>query len=176
VSVRIEFNPIRGDIIIVIILIMGVEGSGKTTIGLLLARDLNFEFADADNFHSGANIEKMRRGIPLSDSDREPWLAALHNAIEEWLHEKRDVVLACSALKAKYRAGLVLGPDVKLVYLKVSYDVVLNRLKLRRGHYAGENLLQSHFADLEEPTQALAVDASLPPTEIVREIQSRLEV
>lgn len=152
---------------------MGVQGAGKTTIGSLLARELNFEFQDADNFHSAANIDKMRRGIPLTDSDRAPWLAALHHAIEGWRHQKRNVVLACSALKAKYRFTLLVGSDVRLVYLKTTFDVILNRLKLRHGHYAGENLLKSQFADLEEPTDALIVDASLPPAEIVHELRSR---
>lgn len=154
---------------------MGVEGAGKTTIGSLLADELNFEFQDADKFHSAANIEKMRRGVPLTDADREPWLGALRDAIVRWRSEKRNVILACSALKTNYRARLVLGPDVKLVYLKATYDVILNRLKLRHGHYAGENLLQSQFADLEEPNNALTVDSSLPPTEIVRELRSRLQ-
>lgn len=153
---------------------MGVQGAGKTTIGSLLARELNFEFQDADNFHSPANIEKMSRGISLTDTDREPWLSALHDAVTRWLAERRNVVLACSALKGGYRNRLLVGPEVKLVYLKASYEVVLNRLELRQDHYAGKNLLQSQFADLEEPANALTVDASLPPAEIVREIRSRL--
>jgi len=157
-----------------IILIMGVEGAGKTTIGSLLARELNFEFHDADAFHSAANIDKMRRGIPLTDADREPWLAAMHDAIEQWLKKSSNVVLACSALKNSYRKKLLVSPEVKLVYLKASYDVILNRLKLRHGHYAGERLLQSQFADLEEPANALAVHASLPPLEIVQELRSKL--
>jgi gluconokinase len=158
----------------VIILIMGVQGAGKTTIGLLLASKLNFEFQDADNFHSAANIEKMRSGIPLTDRDREPWLAALHDGIERWLADKRNVVLACSALKANYRERLLVSAEVKLVYLRATSEVVLNRLKLRHGHYAGENLLQSQFADLEEPVNALIVDAALAPSEIVRELRLRL--
>jgi gluconokinase len=158
----------------VIVLIMGVQGAGKTTIGSLLARELNFEFQDADNFHSAANIEKMRQGSPLTDADREPWLSALHDAVARWRAEKRNVVLACSALKGGYRDRLLLGPEVKLVYLKASYDVIRERLKLRRDHYAGQNLLQSQFADLEEPTNGLTVDASLPPTDIVHELRSRL--
>ena len=153
---------------------MGVEGAGKTTIGSLLARELNFEFHDADSFHSAANIEKMRRGIPLTDADREPWLAALHEAIEQWLTHAKSVVLACSALKKSYRDRLVISPDVKLVYLKAPYEVILNRLKLRQGHYAGDKLLQSQFADLEEPTDAFIADASLAPSEIVRELRLRI--
>ncbi len=153
---------------------MGVEGAGKTTVGSLLAGHLNFEFQDADAFHSTANVEKMRAGVPLTDADREPWLAAMHASIVQWLSEKRNVVLACSALKNHYRVRLLVAPEVKLVYLKVSYEVVRERLKVRHHHYAGENLLESQFADLEEPTSALIVDASLPPAEIVRDLLLRL--
>jgi len=153
---------------------MGVEGAGKTTIGSLLADDLKFEFQDADSFHSPANIDKMRHGIPLTDADREPWLAALHSAVVQWLTARRNVVLACSALKNRYRDRLLVSPEVKLVYLEAPYDVILNRLELRQGHYASESLLQSQFADLEEPDSALIVDASLAPGEIVREIRAQL--
>ena len=153
---------------------MGVQGAGKTTIGSLLARELSFEFQDADNFHSPANIEKMRRGIPLTDEDREPWLAALHQAILRWAADQRNVVLACSALKDIYRKELIVSPEVRLVYLKATYELILNRLELRQGHYAGKSLLRSQFANLEEPTNGLTVDASLPPAQIVCEIRSRL--
>jgi len=153
---------------------MGVEGYGKTTIGSLLARELNFEFRDADSFHSPANIDKMRRGIPLTEADREPWLSAMRDAIRGWNTERRNVILACSALKNRYRDRLLVSSDMKLVYLKASYDVILNRLKLRQGHYAGEKLLNSQFTDLEEPTGALTLDASLPPDEIVRELRRLL--
>ena len=155
---------------------MGVEGAGKTTIGTLLARELNFEFHDADGFHSPQNIAKMRGGIPLTDADREPWLTALHDAIQCWLKETRDVVLGCSALKRRYREKLMVNHQVKLVYLQASYDVVLPRLKVRQGHYAGEKLLQSQFADLEEPADAITADANLPPGEIVRELRLRLQI
>jgi gluconokinase len=158
----------------VIIIVMGVLGAGKTTVGSLLARELGFEFHDADSFHSPANIEKMRQGIPLSDSDREPWLAAMHSAITLWIGENRDIVLACSALKASYRDQLVISDAVKLVYLNISFDDVLQRVRVRHGHFAGENLLKSQFADLEEPANALTVDASLPPEEIVSKLQLRL--
>ena len=155
---------------------MGVQGAGKTTIGSLLARELSFEFADADDFHSAVNIEKMRQGIPLTDADREPWLSALHHAIAQWLTDKRNVVLACSALKDSYRDRVLVSSEVKLVYLKASWGVILSRLKLRSGHYAGENLLHSQFADLEEPTDALIVDASLRPGQIVGEILDALKL
>lgn len=153
---------------------MGVLGAGKTTIGSLLARELGFEFQDADSFHSAANIEKMRRGVPLTDADRAPWLEAMHKAIRRWLSEESNVVLACSALKRSYREKLVISTQVKLVFLKASYRVILDRLKLRQGHFAHEDLLASQFADLEEPFEALVVDASGSPQEIIDAIRQQL--
>src|SRR5581483_2263579 len=101
-----------------IVLLMGVTGAGKTTIGQALARELHWRFADADSFHSAANVAKMRAGVPLTDADRAPWLSALHDAIAAWLAAGENVVLACSALKVSYRALLLVSPEVKLVYLR----------------------------------------------------------
>ena len=153
---------------------MGTTGAGKTTIGKLLARQLGWEFDDADSFHPAANIEKMSRGIPLGDADRAPWLAALHNAIAQWIAAGKNVVLACSALKQSYREELSVGPDVKIVYLKGSYELFALRIHERHGHFAGEGILAGQFADLEEPKDAVTVDASLTPQEIVSEIRRRL--
>jgi gluconokinase len=158
----------------VIVIIMGTTGAGKTTIGKLLARQLGWEFDDADSFHPAANIEKMSRGIPLGDADRAPWLAALHNAIAQWIAAGKNVVLACSALKQSYREELSVGPDVKIVYLKGSYELFAGRIHERHGHFAGEGILAGQFADLEEPKDAVTVDASLTPQEIVSEIRRRL--
>lgn len=157
-----------------IIIVMGVTGVGKTTIGSLLAQQLGWEFADADAFHSAQNVEKIRRGIPLTDEDRSPWLNALRTAITQWITEKKNVVLACSALKQIYRERLCIGPEVKLVYLKGSYDLISRRLEQRKGHFATEQLLTSQFADLEEPTQAIIVEIDRPPLELVAEIHSQL--
>jgi gluconokinase len=158
----------------VIIIVTGVLGAGKTTIGSLLAQELGSKFYDADSFHSPANVEKMRRGIPLNDADREPWLGAMHEAIVEWLANGQNAVLACSALKRSYREKLVVDPAIKLVYLKAPYEFILNRLKLRHGHFAGANLLLSQFTDLEEPTDAVVVDATRPPQEVVDAIRREL--
>lgn len=155
---------------------MGVEGSGKTTIGKLLAAQLGWEFADADSFHPPANIEKMSRGIPLTDSDRIPWLNSIREAMLQWQAQGRNVVLGCSALKQSYRERLMISPDLKLVYLKGSYELLRERLHARKGHYAGEQLLASQFATLEEPTDAITVDVAPPPTEIVSEIRKRLDL
>ena len=157
-----------------IIMVMGPTGSGKTTIGSLLAQRLGWDFVDADQFHSAANKEKMHQGIPLTDADRAPWLAAIHQQIEQWLAEGRNVVLACSALKQSYRELLWRGGDVKLVYLKGSYELIAQRLLTRHGHFADAHILTGQFADLEEPTDAITVDISAPPAEIVEEICRRL--
>ena len=157
-----------------VIVVMGPTGSGKTTIGSLLAARLGWYFVDADEFHSPANKEKMHRGIPLTDEDRLPWLEAIHEQIERWLAEKRNVVLACSALKQSYRDLLWSSPEVKLVYLKGSYDLIHERLLARKGHFANEHILAGQFADLEEPANAITVDISRSPEEIVDEICARL--
>jgi gluconokinase len=157
-----------------IVIIMGTTGSGKTTIGTLLAKRLGWEFVDADDFHPPANVEKMKHGIPLTDEDREPWLKALHDKIVEWIAEARNVVLACSALKQSYRDELRVGPDVKFVYLQGSYELFSQRVLARKGHFAKQDLLASQFATLEEPRDAITVDAAPPPEKIVAEVRRQL--
>jgi gluconokinase len=158
----------------VIVVVMGVTGAGKTTIGNLLGRGLGWEFVDADSFHSPANVEKIKLGIPLDDADRAPWLKSLHRAIQQWVMEHRDVVLACSALKKNYRDQLSIGGEVKLVYLKGRYDQIYQRLRLRRGHFATEKILASQFAALEEPDDAITVEVDQSAEQIVAEIKRRL--
>ena len=157
-----------------IVIVMGTTGSGKTTIGTLLAKRLGCEFVDADDFHPPANVEKMKHGIPLTDADREPWLKALHDKIVEWNAEKRNVVLACSALRQSYRDELRASPDVKFVYLKGSYELFSRRVLARKGHFAKQDLLASQFATLEEPSDSIAVDAAHSPEEIVSEVRRQL--
>jgi gluconokinase len=158
----------------VIVVVMGVTGSGKTTVGGLLAKRLRWEFADADDFHSAPNKEKIQHGIPLSDADRMPWLAALHQQIAQWIAEKRNFVLACSALKQSYRVALWTGPEVRFVFLKGTYELIYQRLLARKGHFADEHILASQFATLEEPADATAVEINVAPEEIVAEICRRL--
>src|SRR5260370_36912791 len=146
---------------------MGTTGAGKTTIGTMLAKQLNWEFADADNCHPPANIEKMSRGIPLNDADRAPWLAAMRKAILEWIAAGKNVVLACSALKRAYRDELRPSPEVKIIYLKGTYALFAERIRHRHGHFAGEQILAGQFADLEEPAAAIPVGAPLPPHKFV---------
>jgi gluconokinase len=158
----------------VIVIIMGTTGAGKTTIGTMLASQAKWEFADADTFHPPANIEKMSRGIPLNDADRAPWLAAMRKAILEWIAAGKNVVLACSALKRAYREELRPSPKVKIIYLKGDYALFAERIHHRHGHFAGEGILAGQFADLEEPEDAITIDAAKSPDEIVAEIRRRL--
>jgi gluconokinase len=166
-----------------IVIVMGVTGAGKTTIGQLLAEHLGWQFADADDFHPAANVEKMRRGIPLTDDDRWPWLDRLHAEIESWIADGRNAVLACSALKQSYRArldaGLEAAREVRFVYLKGSPALIAERLRERHGHFAGEAILAGQFADLEEPAagdkDVITVDIDATPEEIVAEIRTRLD-
>lgn len=162
-----------------IIIVMGVSGSGKSTIGKLLADSLEWEFSDADAFHSPENVEKMRRGIPLSEADRMPWLQDLQTAIKHWLQENQNVVLACSALKDSYRQFLVLDSDrerIKLVYLKGSYELIQMRLQERHNHYMSEKLLNSQFYTLEEPLDTISMDIAQPPQLIVQNIRTALGI
>src|SRR5579864_8849638 len=123
-----------------IIVVMGVTGSGKTTVGQLLAARLGYLFADADDFHSAANKDKMHKGIPLTDADRQPWLAAMHQQIAKWIASKQNAVLACSALKNDYRRQLWTGPEGQFVYLRGSYELIAQRLRQRKGHFADEQI------------------------------------
>ncbi|HMD38471.1 MAG TPA: gluconokinase [Candidatus Acidoferrum sp.] len=159
-----------------IVIVMGTTGSGKTTIGSLLAKRVGWEFADGDDYHPAANVEKMRQGIPLTDADRMPWLKILHDKIAEWIAAGRSVVLACSALKQSYRDELEIGPEVKLVYLKGSIELFSARALGRKGHFAKQDLVASQFATLEEPKGAITVDAGLPPEEIVARVRRSLGV
>ena len=158
-----------------ITIVMGVSGSGKTTVGKLLAQSLNWDFSDADDFHPSANIEKMSRGIPLEDADRLPWLLQLQAAIDRWLLENKNVVLACSALKASYRDILCRDQQrMKIVYLKGSFHLLATRLKTRENHYMKADLLLSQLETLEEPEDAMIVDASQPLELIVSQIKIHL--
>ena len=159
-----------------VIILMGVAGSGKTTIGLALAELLQWQFVDADGFHPPANVAKMRAGIPLEDTDRAPWLASLQHAIAGWLEARSNVVLACSALKQSYRDQLLVSPDVKLVYLRGGRELIADRLTQRQGHYMDPNLLASQFATLEEPQDAVVVGVEADVPEIVALIRKALGV
>lgn len=158
------------------LIVMGVSGSGKTTIGKALASKLGWDFYDADNFHPLENITKMEKGIPLTDSDRASWLASLHDLIESCLTRNRPGVLACSALKENYRQKLLQGSGgVQLIYLKGSYELIWSRMSSRKDHYMKPEMLKSQFDALEEPTDALVVEISHSVDEIVQEILLHLK-
>ena len=142
-----------------IVLVMGVAGSGKTTIGAALARRLGWRFIDADDYHPPENIAKMKAGIPLDDADRQPWLQAINRELRIFRHRSEDAVLACSALKQSYRERLAHGiTHFAVVYLHGSFSLIDKRMKSRRHRYLPAALLESQFAALEPPAAAITVD------------------
>ena len=158
-----------------VLIVMGVTGAGKTTIGRALATSLGWEFHDGDDLHSEANKLKMHLGVALDDYDRAPWLSALRKLIESMLLERRNGVVACSALKQSYRDELIVDPDlVKVVYLKGSKQLLAERLRKRSGHFMNPDLLQSQLDTLEEPRDAVVADVSVAPEAVVNEIRTRL--
>jgi gluconokinase len=155
-----------------ICILMGVSGSGKSTIGQLLSQKLGWPFYDGDDFHPPENIEKMRHGIPLTDSDRQPWLAALRDIMEQ----NQDVIIACSSLKETYRDYLQDGhPDLIWIYLKGSYEEILQRMQ-HRQHFMKPEMLRSQFTTLEEPQNAVIIDISLPPERIIDRIVHSIDL
>jgi gluconokinase len=163
----------------VVIIIFGVSGAGKTTVGELLARELGWHFYEADDFHSPANIAKMRRGVSLTDDDRWPWLKNLRELIKRCVAANENAVLACSALKRTYRKHLRVRAEVKLVFLRGDYALVAEHLRHRRGHFMNPALLRSQFADLEEPQpdeEVLTIELGRPPHELVEQIETKLRL
>jgi gluconokinase len=171
-------NALRGDCAnaLMIVILMGVSGSGKTTVGRRLAREAGWSFYEGDDFHCEENTERMRRGVALTDEDRRPWLQAIRKVIQGALERGENAVVACSALKRSYRRMLRVGDEVVFVYLKAGPSLIRDRLKERSGHFMSPELLESQLDTLEEPDDALAVDASLPPDEIVRIVRDKLSV
>jgi gluconokinase len=186
-----------------VIVVIGVEGSGKTTIGKLLAERWHSEFADADDFHSAANKEKMSQGIALTDPDRWPWLGAIRQRMLEWIAAGKNGVMTCSALKQSYRDFLVFGRkdeslavasaqaqsakqisviadptarQIKILYLHGDFELIDERLKARSHHFAGENLLRSQFATLEEPHDAVTIEIDKPAEQVVDEAMRQLKL
>lgn len=161
-----------------IIILIGVSGSGKTTIGSRLAEDLGWRFYEGDDFHLPSSIEKMEHGIPLTDADREVWLEGLRRLIHELIEQGESAVLACSALKRRYRDHLLNGneDEVCMVYLRGSYELIRKRLAGRKEHFMKASMLASQFEDLEEPTGIPTVDIDQDPDAIVRSIEHELGI
>ena len=162
-----------------IVIVFGVSGAGKTTIGKLLAEELGWRFYEADDFHSRANIEKMRSGLPLTDEDRWPWLKRLREQITRSLTAKENAVLACSALKCAYRERLRVSDAVQFVFLSANYAVIERQLRRRRGHFMNPALLQSQFADLEGPEpdeDVITIELGRSPEELVEQIKAKLNL
>lgn len=155
--------------------VIGVSGSGKSTVGRLLSKDLGWRFFEGDDFHPKANIGKMARGLPLTDEDRRPWLEALRRLIDELISSGESAVLTCSALKQSYRDQLAGGrQEVVFIYLQGSFGLIRDRLARRQDHFVPPSLLSSQFQLLEEPLHAVTVDIAADPRSIVAEIKSRL--
>ena len=162
-----------------VVIIFGVSGAGKTTVGKLLAHEVGWRFIEADDFHPAANAAKMRSGRPLTDEDRWPWLERLHQEIKRSIDVGESAVLACSALKRAYRDRLRASEDVKFVFLRGDYALVEKQLRSRRDHFMKANLLQSQFEALEEPgsrEDVLIVQLGGTPEEIVGEIKAKLHL
>ena len=158
-----------------IIIVMGVSGAGKSTVGKLLALDLGWSFYEGDDFHPRSNVVKMAQGIPLTDDDRWPWLRRIRLLIDDLVSRGQNGVIASSALKQAYRDQLVKGEDdVKLVYLKGEYDLIMSRLEDRRDHFMKGSLLESQFREMEEPEGVVTLDVTSDPKVIVATVKQAL--
>jgi gluconokinase len=160
-----------------VVVVMGVAGSGKTTIGRRLAELLAIDFCDADDLHSAANVTKMASGQPLNDADRSSWLSLLRVRVDRALANRSGMVLACSALKRRFRERLGLArPGCVLAYLRTTPELAARRLAARTGHFMPPSLLASQFSDLEEPTDAIVFDADQPVEAIVSQLIAALAI
>jgi gluconokinase len=160
-----------------IVILMGVAGVGKTTVGRLLAEKQGWAFFDADDFHPAANVEKMSSGIPLTDEDRWPWLAQLRESMRTEAAAGGNAIYACSALRNSYREYLAeAGSFVRFVYLKGDRELILERIRTRAGHFMREEMLAGQFQVLEEPEGCLTVEVDAPPAEVVRRVREGLGI
>jgi gluconokinase len=161
----------------VVVVLMGVAGSGKSFIGRMLAAERGWRFVDADDYHSRSSIMKMRSGVPLEDADREPWLESLRQVVARAVDRREHLIVACSALKERYRDVLRAGlRQVRFVHLVADEATLKRRLELRADHFAGVALLDSQLSALEPPADALRIDATCPPDRIVAAIRRELGI
>ncbi len=158
-----------------VLVVMGVSGTGKTTIGKLLAKKLNLPFFDGDDFHPKSNVEKMHAGVPLVDKDRMEWLQTLNQLAKEY--KSSGAIIACSALKEYYREILEEGMqgELEFVYLEGSFTLIKNRMEQRKGHFMPLELLQSQFDTLEVPKKAITVSVDQTPEELVAQVLMKLQ-
>ena len=161
-------------VVLMVVVVIGVAGSGKTTVGTLLAAAMACAYLEGDSLHPHENIDKMSRGIPLTDADRVPWLSAIHVAMLDAAARGQDLVVGCSALKKQYRQVLARGVSTRWVFLKASPVLIRSRLSARKDHFMKVDMLDSQFDALEEPSEAIVVDAGEPPTAIVERILLQL--
>jgi gluconokinase len=159
-----------------ILIIMGVSGCGKSTVGSLVAERLGWSFIEGDEYHPAANVEKMRSGIPLTDADRAGWLSSLASVIDGYSSRGESAVVSCSALKATYRERLRVSPEVRFVYLRGDYATIEGRMRARTGHFMKAGMLKSQFAILEEPADALTIDIGPAPEDIATCVIARLAI
>ena len=155
------------------VILMGPAGAGKTTVGQALAEALGWTFVDADALHPASNVEKIRAGTPLTDADRDPWLTRVRETIVDFAARGVDAVLACSALRARYRVRLGEGiPQLRWVSLAADRELLSARLRARHGHFAGPEIVNSQLQELEQPSDALILDATLPVPTLVQHIRN----
>lgn len=159
-----------------IVVVMGAAGAGKTTVGRALASAAGWPFYDADDLHPPGNVEKLRRGDPLTDDDREPWLRDIRALTATLSSHRQDAVLACSALRERYRQTIAAGVDARWVYLAAPLELLRERLLQRQGHFAGPAILPAQLDALEEPANALRLDAALPVDQLVRQACAALRL
>lgn len=158
-----------------VLVVMGVSGCGKTTIGKMLGEKLGWKYYEGDEYHPKENVEKMSSGIPLNDDDRKPWLLTLRGIIENHLKDGTGAVVSCSALKQKYRDLLKVNEDTKFVYLKGDYDTILRRMQARKDHYFKPEMLKSQFDALEEPSNVIAENIEMEPERIVEDVLEKIK-
>jgi gluconokinase len=158
-----------------IFIVMGVSGSGKTTVGKTVSSQFGWKFYEGDEYHPAKNMEKMKNGIPLNDKDRLPWLLCLKKIIEEALENKENIIISCSALKEAYRKILKINNDVKFIYLKGSYDLVKKRMEERGSHFFKPAMLKSQLDDLEEPKDVIEIDISGSKDSVVKDVITKIK-
>jgi gluconokinase len=156
------------------LIIMGVSGSGKTSVGEALAKELGWPFFDGDSFHPEANVKKMSAGIPLNDDDRKPWLERLHDLMKGQLEEGKSVIIGCSALKESYRHILRGNLNVRFVYLEGSFELIMERMQKRKDHFMKATMLESQFETLEVPKDAITVSIADPIEVIIQKVIQHL--